>query len=391
MSRKIFEIPVLIAAVFLAACASPASVPVATQGQEQPQSSVPTEEVMIAQPLWSAQTTAAVNASPIVAGDLVIVPTADGVIHAIDARSGKSVWSFSELKAWDASVNADSEKVCAGAEGKKVFCLDLKTGSLLWNVVLDLEVQSRIAFGSDLVFAPTTRAGTGMKNDFQGGASLVAIHAKTGEIAWQSLTENYILRRPVVNGNIVITGGAYQPEGKPDGEVSTRIYAFNINDGSMIWEYISDDGLVRWVDSADDLVFFSAATETVYALNLADGALLWKYGPGYWMQFPAIQGERIYFGSGDEIFHAFNVSTGQETWAQAINASSLNQVGRPFIRENTIWFNAVTGEIYGLSLETGERVAYFSTGHSARVGGTMFESFYIFGDPEGNVYAYDIE
>lgn len=391
MSRKYFGIIVSTIVVFLAACASPASSPAATQDQEQTQSSMPTDQVKIAQPIWMAQTTAAVNASPMIAGDLVIVPTADGVIHAIEARSGKNAWSFSELKVWDASVNADSEKVCAGAEGKKVFCLDMKTGSLLWTVTLDLEVQSRIAFGSELIFSPTTRAGTGMKNDFQGGASLVAIHAKTGEIAWQALTENYILRRPVINGEIVITGGAYQPEGKPDGEVSTRIYSFNIKDGSMLWEYLSEDGLTRWVDSTDDLVFFSAASETVYALDLADGTLLWKYGPGYWMQFPVIQSGKIYFGSGDEVFHAFSTTTGQEIWAHAINASSLNQVGRPIIREDTLWFNAVTGEIYGLSTETGERVAYFSTGHSARVGGTMFESLYIFGDPEGNVYAYDVE
>jgi len=151
MSRKIFEIPVLIAAVFLAACASPASVPVATQGQEQPQSSAPTEQIEIAEPVWTVRTSAAVNASPIVAGDLVIVPTSDGVIHAIEAQSGNKIWSFSEVKAWDASVNADNEKVCAGAEGKQVFCLDLKTGNLLWAVTLDLDVQSRIAFGSDLV------------------------------------------------------------------------------------------------------------------------------------------------------------------------------------------------------------------------------------------------
>jgi len=230
-----------------------------------------------------------------------------------------------------------------------------------------------------------------MKNDFQGGAALVAIHAKTGEVVWQALTENYILRRPVINDEVVITGGAYQPEGKPDGEVSTRIYAFSLNDGSLLWDYISNDGLVRWVDSADDLVFFSAATETVYALDLADGSLLWKYGPGYWMQFPALQNGQIYFGSGDEIVHAISVSTGKETWEHTINASSLNQVGRPVIFENTIWFNAVTGEIYGLNVETGERVAFFSTGHSARVGGTMFGTLYIFGDPEGNVYAYNVK
>jgi|GEM_PF-1340378 len=382
--------------VILGACASPSS-PTSTPSQqnapEQSQSITPMEtQVEVADPVWTASLSGAVNAAPLVSGDLVIVPTADGVIHAVQAETGEIAWVYSgEAKVWDASVSVDETKVCAGVEGRKVICLDAKTGSPLWTAALELEVQSRLALTPDRIFAPTTLAGPGLETDFNGQASLIALDALNGNIIWQSPTENYILRRPVVNGNLVITGGAYQLKDKPAGEVATRVYAFNINDGSMLWQHQSNDGLLRWVESNADVVVFSAATEILYALNLNDGQLLWQAGPGYWMQFPVMYNGQIFFGSGDEIFHAYNASTGQETWSHEISLSALNQIGRPILQGDTIWFNSVTGEIYALNLSNGERLITVTTGQSSRVGGALYGSLYIMGDPDGKLYAYDIQ
>ncbi|MBK8781791.1 MAG: PQQ-binding-like beta-propeller repeat protein [Anaerolineales bacterium] len=369
------------------------SVPVVQTVHAQPQSAATSQaQVEETSPVWTARLSGSVNTAPLISGDLVIAPTADGVIHAIYAENGSAAWTYSgETKIWDASVNADESKVCAGMEGRQVFCLDAKTGVPLWTATLELEVQSRLALTPDRVFAPTTHAGTGLENDFNAQASLIALNAENGEVIWETVTDNYILRRPVLNGEVLITGGAYQESNKPAGEVATRVYAFNVEDGSVIWKYESGDGLLRWVETNGDVVTFSAATETVYALSLADGQLLWQSNPGYWMQFPVMQDGQIFFGSGDEIFHALNASNGQEAWSHKINISSLNQIGRPILRENVLWLNSVTGEIYALDKNNGERLAYLNTGHSSRVGGAVYGSLYILGDPEGNLYAYAIQ
>lgn len=384
---KGFGIALLLTLIFLTSCGGK---PVATPTTEFSQA-VATQTVEITTPVWVGRVSAPVNTSPLVSGDLVIIPASDGSIHALDAGSGSSVWVYSGSKVWDASVNADDGKVCGGAEGGQVFCLDAATGKVLWSVTLDLDVQSRLALAGESVYAPTTRVGSGLANDFSAGASLTALDAKNGQMIWQSLTENYILRRPVVTQGLVITGGAYQPSDKPDGEVETRLYAFNLEDGSLVWEHRSDDGLMRWVDANEDTVFFSAASETVYALSLSDGKPLWNFGPGYWMQFPSFNGRTMYFGSGAELFHAVEIATGQEKWSHALDAASLNQVGRPVVQGNKIWFNSVIGEIYALNLETGERGAYLRSGHSVRVGGIVAGALYILGDAEGNIYAYQVE
>ncbi|MBI5964828.1 MAG: PQQ-binding-like beta-propeller repeat protein [Chloroflexi bacterium] len=383
----------LMAALLLAACAPvETTAPPSLHTQPQSPTSVAPTQPAVASPAWTAQLSNAVNSAPFISGSLVIAATADGVIHAVHADSGKLAWDFSpETKAWDASVNGDETRVCTGMEGGLVTCLDALTGQPIWTANLGLEVQSRLAVTSDRVFAPTTLAGSGLTNDYAGQASLFALNAATGEIVWEAVTDNYILRRPVVNGETVITGGAYQVEGQPAGTVASRIYAFNIADGSLQWKHESNDGLVRWAESDGDVVAYSAASETIYALDFADGKLLWQSAAGYWMQFPLMQDRRIFFGSGDENFQAYDSSTGQQIWKHVINMSSLNQVGRPLIRGDAVWFNSVTGEIYALELSNGEQTQYLFTGKTSRVGGALFNNFYILGDPDGKLYAFAVQ
>lgn len=392
MPIKLSACLVFISVFFVAACTSPTQTATPPSIHTQPQGTAVPAQPTIAAPVWTAQLSAAVNSAPFISGELVIAATADGVIHAVQADSGKPVWEFSPAaKVWDASVNGDESKVCAGLKGGQVTCLDALTGQPIWTADLGMEVQSRIAVGSDRVYAPTTLAGSGLTNDYAGHASLFSLNASTGDLIWEAVTDNYILRRPVINGDFVITGGAYQPQGKSAGDVATRIYAFNLNDGSVHWKYESNDGLVRWVESSDNVVAFSAATETVYALDLVDGHLLWQFGPGYWMQFPVMQNGRMYFGSGDENFQAYDFSSGQEIWKHAINLSALNQVGRAQILSDKVWFNSVTGEIYALDVASGEQVQYIFTGKTSRVGGVLSNDYYILGDPDGKLYAFAVQ
>ena len=43
-------------------------------------------------PVWSVSLGEAINVAPAVAGDFVIVATADGSIHSVDARTGSPSW-----------------------------------------------------------------------------------------------------------------------------------------------------------------------------------------------------------------------------------------------------------------------------------------------------------
>jgi quinoprotein glucose dehydrogenase len=126
---------------------------------------------------------------PVVIDDLVVVGSAiddnsrvdmpSGAVRAYNARTGKLAWKWEPLPPNDADGSAQSADTAAGKSSKKLW----KTGAgNAWTVmVVDPE--------RDLVFVPTGSASP----DYYGGLrlgdnkwadSIVALHAKTGEVAW---------------------------------------------------------------------------------------------------------------------------------------------------------------------------------------------------------------
>ncbi len=77
--------------VILGACASPTPpvpAPLQPAVHTQPQAgSTAATVVEITAPVWVASLSDAVNAAPLVSGDLVIVPTADGMLHALKGKN----------------------------------------------------------------------------------------------------------------------------------------------------------------------------------------------------------------------------------------------------------------------------------------------------------------
>lgn len=351
--------------------------------------------VVNASAIWQTQLSDAVNVTPIVLDGRVFVATADGTVHAVDAATGNKIWELKPEngRLWDASLRVAEDKVCVGLEGGLITCVGAADGQPLWTTELGIEAQSRPALVNNVLYVPTTWVGTATPNDYEGEAVLFALDATTGDILWQVATENYILRRPIVAGNLVITGGAdVAAEGESSGDYNSpsRIYAFDAATGDPVWVHESDDGLLRWLIASDEIVAFAGRSEIVQALNLADGEPVWSFGPSYWMQFPVLADGVFYLGTGDERFHALDAASGSLLWETSIDLDSLNQIGQPLISGDTIWLNAVTGDIYGLRMANGEQVAHLETGLSIRVGGALFENLYIMGDAQGGLYAFAI-
>jgi outer membrane protein assembly factor BamB len=345
--------------------------------------------------VWQTQLSDAVNVTPIVLDGRVFVATADGTIHAIDAATGSKIWQLQpdNGRLWDASLRVAEGQVCAGLEGGLITCVGAADGQPLWTTELGIEAQSRPALVDGVLYVPTTWVGTATPNDYEGEAVLFALDAATGDILWQAATENYILRRPIVAGNLVITGGAdVAAEGQSSGDYNSpnRIYAFDKASGAVVWVHESDDGLLRWLIASENVVAFAGRSEIVQAISLDDGEPVWNFGPSYWMQFPVLADGVFYMGTGDERFHALDAADGSRLWETSIDLDSLNQIGKPLIAGDTIWLNAVTGDIYGLRMADGEQVAHLETGLSIRVGGALYENLYIMGDAQGGLYAFEI-
>ena len=272
MIRKVQQFIFILSALsLLAACggndlpAAPPTPDVHTAVEIAPAATdAPLEEpaLPVASPVWQAALTAAVNVTPVIVGDLVITATADGNIHAVNAADGKSVWRFeSEARVWDASLRVADGYVCAGRQGGEAFCLDVADGKLLWTAVLGLEMQSRPALVDGRLYAPTTHVGTSLDNNYGGQASLFTLDVASGEILWETVTDNYILRRPIVANDMVIVGGTRLAE-EEGAYPPTLIYAFDTATGDERWRHESEDGLIRWLIADGEVVAFSGGSES---------------------------------------------------------------------------------------------------------------------------------
>jgi outer membrane protein assembly factor BamB len=73
--------------------------------------------------LWTFTTRARIDSSPAVAGRMVWVGSNDGRLYALDAASGKSVWEFDAGGPLSASPAIAGGRVVIGSQDGTVFCL----------------------------------------------------------------------------------------------------------------------------------------------------------------------------------------------------------------------------------------------------------------------------
>lgn len=121
--------------------------------------------------------------SPVVKEGVVYVATLDeelrgeGGIYALDAKSGKLVWTFNTRNSVKNTIAIDGEYIFAQDAEGYLYAVHTKTGKLVWEAKLDAPVFPAVIEGlathKGIVYAGI-------------GKSLTAFDAKTGDIIWKN-------------------------------------------------------------------------------------------------------------------------------------------------------------------------------------------------------------
>ncbi len=159
-------------------------------------------------------------ASPVVAGGKVFFldnQTNKETVHALDAASGRALWSVPLDDAFKDSQSLPGPRCTPTVDGDRVYaqsckgelqCLNAATGKLIWRVhyVKDLEAvfigekgqaagASRHGYnGAPIVDGPHLIAGAGGTN----GASVVCFDKLTGKIVWKSQSDLAAYAPPIL-------------------------------------------------------------------------------------------------------------------------------------------------------------------------------------------------
>jgi outer membrane protein assembly factor BamB len=305
--------------------------------------------------IWTFHGRALLEFPPAVAYGRLYLTTFWGHFYALDEKTGKTVWTFDSHRCgWSSPAVAnhvvyqtfighpDCNRSVPGTDGELV-ALNARTGKVLWRYTEGPDESS-----------PLVAHGLVYVGNWNGNE--LAIDATTGKLRWSFPTGGKIKGSATVSGpNIVV--GSY------DGHV----YALNASTGKEVWRASAQPGLSGELGTfystpavAYGRVYIGNTDDKVYAYGAKTGDLLWSRSTGgYVYSSPAVSDERIYVGSYDGNFYALSAATGETIWTFHANGPIS---GAATLLDGIVYFSTFAKRTYGLDAKTGKLVWSYPDG-----------------------------
>jgi outer membrane protein assembly factor BamB len=293
---------------------------------------------------------------PVIGGDHIFQLGDDGVLRALNKRTGHSFWQRSLGRLSASSPAVDGQTVFASVlsrsgsgEGGRVYALNYATGQTRWSRDLPSASESSPMVDHGKLFF-------GSQN-----GTVYALNASDGSVIWTYHAAGAVKASPTLSDGVLYFG-----------DYSGHVQAVSERTGRRIW--ISGSGgalLGSGTFYSTPAVFYGRVflgntDGRVYAYDAGTGKLDWAVQTGaYVYASPAVTnapglGPTIYLGSYDGTFYALNARSGQISWsfdAHGKISGSATIVGR------TVYFADLgTHRTYGLGISTGRVSFQLATG-----------------------------
>jgi len=171
--------------------------------------------------------------------------------------------------------------------------------------------------------------------------------AATGDRLWIfEKSEGKIWGTPAVNGDTVYIGS-----------FDKKLYAVNVADGTLKWEFETEGAIVATPLVYDGTVFFGSFDRYLYALNEVDGSLIWKYQASNWFwSRPLVDDGIIYAGSVDGKVHALKAENGDENGEKVVIFDLESPVSSPpILAAGSVIVAVEAGQVYSLDAGTRQK------------------------------------
>jgi outer membrane protein assembly factor BamB len=263
------------------------------------QNTVDPGQSILLDPAWRFSAGAALT-SPTVADQVVYAGDQQGILHALRARDGTQLWTWSTPT------------------------------------------------GAAITGAPAVDAATGLA--FVGAAdgtlyAVVTSGPSAGTLAWSALVGAGNVQSPAFGGTTVYAATA-------SGEVA----ALSESTGSSLWSVpVTGGGSAAPALDTAGQVLVVPTTSGITALGTATGAPLWSFAvPG--PTSPMLAAGVVYVGSSNDDMYAVSESTGQQIWSRATggaiqDSGALSETAHGSV--TGLYISSADGYLYFLSPSTG--------------------------------------
>ena len=264
--------------------------------------------------------------TPALDGDTIYAVDYEGLVVALDSKTGKKHWSRKVNKSqeglWDwlksfyvagdpnrqivGGIAAENGLLLVATYAGEVMALSKETGDELWRKQLPGEVVSAPRTNGSVVAAQTVNG------------KLFALDAKTGEQLWFYDNPPPVLTLRGTPSPIVTDTAIYA------GFSNGRMMAFNPANGLILWEQrvASPKGrseLDRMVDIhsspliKDGVIYVGTYQGRISALARGTGKPLWGQD-GSTSESLALSGDKLFVAQADGKLVAYNATTGEVLW-----------------------------------------------------------------------------
>ena len=292
--------------------------------------------------LWEKRTGLAITGGIGLAGDALLVGTRTGQVVAYKLTDGQELWRTtvsSEILA--PPTVADGIAVVRSGDGK-IYGLDVNNGKQLWMFersvpTLSLHGTGRVAIADDEVFA-------GMANGM-----LVALNLKDGSVLWEVVVatpqgRSELERMVDVDADPLVEGDTVYAVA-----YHGRVVALDRNNGRELWA--RDVSSYQNMSIDDHALYLSDAHGNVWAFDRSSGAALWKQEKLHnrLISAPVIFGGYLVVADYQGYLHLLARDDGRLVGRYHVDDAGV--IDDPFPYENSLYVLGRSGSVVALRLQ----------------------------------------
>ncbi|MGH2945224.1 MAG: PQQ-binding-like beta-propeller repeat protein [Solirubrobacteraceae bacterium] len=222
-----------------------------------------------------------------------------------------------------------------------VVALNRKTGKVVWKRDMGYLAASSPAYGDKRVYVTILERERGVE-----AGRVAALRAKTGKLVWSRPLASRTESSPLHDGKHIYFGAE-------DGSV----YAMRDHSGKVAWKFRAS-GAVKGGPALDGgKVYFGAYGGTAYAVWKGSGRLAWSNGApgGNLYSTPAVAFGRVYIGSTNGRMYSFSSATGRLAWSRSTGSYVYSSPAVAHVPGGapTVYFGSYDGTFYALDARSG--------------------------------------
>ena len=326
--------------------------------------------------MWTFTTGSYVYPSPVVVDGLVLIPSWDGNLYALDEYNGAQRWVFSTSAPIYATPAVANGVVYLASRDSMVYALNEQTGSLIWQRANISPITSSPVYADGKIFYGTWFV--------RFNSVLMAVYTNN-TVAWQYVGDDTIKSSPSVNNGRVVFG-----------QNNGYVVAVNETTGVQLWKV--PIGVAASISTAPALaygrVYVGADSNRFLAMNQTTGSILWTFSiGGFNATSAAVNNGVVYFGTGKGILYALNATTGAQLWTypKAGTIGGISSSPALALGSNTLLFGSSDHSLYALNPTGGGLLwKYTTTGGGISSSPAVADSRVFFGSWDTKVYGLGV-